>query len=100
MVALSETTWTPSELVAEVERSLEELERLPDDVTRTSATAAVRALLELYEAGLTRIVDEIAARDDGSLAEALKLYRSAGYVEIPRFNDNPYAQHWFEKRLG
>ena len=27
------------------------------------------------------------------------LYRSEGYQEIARFNDNPYADHWFEKRL-
>jgi Fe-S cluster biogenesis protein NfuA/nitrite reductase/ring-hydroxylating ferredoxin subunit len=31
----------------------------------------VQALLELYGAGLERIVDEVAARDDGQLAEAL-----------------------------
>ena len=34
-----------------------------------------------------------------SLAEAIALYRSSGYREIERFNDNPYAHHWFEKRL-
>jgi hypothetical protein len=31
--------------------------------------------------------------------EALQLYRSSGYHEIARYNDNPYAQHWFEKDL-
>jgi GNAT superfamily N-acetyltransferase len=34
-----------------------------------------------------------------SLVEAISLYRSAGYVEVVRFNDEPYAHHWFEKRL-
>jgi len=34
-----------------------------------------------------------------ALTEALHLYRSAGYGEIARFNDNPYAHHWFEKIL-
>jgi DNA-binding MarR family transcriptional regulator/GNAT superfamily N-acetyltransferase len=33
------------------------------------------------------------------LAEAQALYRSSGYREIPRFNENPYAHHWFEKTL-
>ena len=28
------------------------------------------------------------------------MYRAAGYVAIERYNDNPYAQHWFEKRLA
>jgi ribosomal protein S18 acetylase RimI-like enzyme len=34
-----------------------------------------------------------------SLVEAISLYRSAGYIEVPRFNDEPYAHHWFEKQL-
>jgi DNA-binding MarR family transcriptional regulator/GNAT superfamily N-acetyltransferase len=52
---------------------------------------------------------EAAAREKGlktlrldtnrALTEAYSLYRSEGYEEIPRFNDNPYADHWFEKRL-
>jgi DNA-binding MarR family transcriptional regulator/N-acetylglutamate synthase-like GNAT family acetyltransferase len=35
-----------------------------------------------------------------TLTEAIALYRSAGYVEVPPFNADPYANHWFEKRLG
>jgi ribosomal protein S18 acetylase RimI-like enzyme len=34
-----------------------------------------------------------------TLNEALRLYRKAGYRRIARYNDNPYAQRWFEKRL-
>lgn len=34
------------------------------------------------------------------LPEAIALYRKAGYREIPAYNDNPYAAHWFEKRLA
>jgi ribosomal protein S18 acetylase RimI-like enzyme len=34
------------------------------------------------------------------LTEALALYRSSGYREIAPYNDNPYAAHWLEKRLG
>ena len=34
-----------------------------------------------------------------ALLEAQTLYRREGYYEIERFNDNPYAHHWFEKRL-
>lgn len=34
-----------------------------------------------------------------TLVEAIAMYRSTGYVEIERFNDEPYAHHWFEKRL-
>jgi DNA-binding MarR family transcriptional regulator/GNAT superfamily N-acetyltransferase len=35
-----------------------------------------------------------------ALAEAISLYRSAGYVEVAPFNDEAYAHHWFEKRLS
>jgi ribosomal protein S18 acetylase RimI-like enzyme len=34
-----------------------------------------------------------------ALVEAIALYRSAGYREIDRFNDEHYAHHWFEKPL-
>ena len=34
-----------------------------------------------------------------ALAEAIRLYRSAGYTEVAPFNDEPYAHHWFEKPL-
>jgi GNAT superfamily N-acetyltransferase len=34
-----------------------------------------------------------------SLTEALQLYRSSGYREVPPFNTEPYAHHWFEKVL-
>ncbi len=33
------------------------------------------------------------------LTEAIAMYERAGYVEIERYNDNPYALHFFEKRL-
>jgi GNAT superfamily N-acetyltransferase len=29
-----------------------------------------------------------------------RLYRSAGYVEVAPYNDNPFACFWGEKRLG
>jgi Fe-S cluster biogenesis protein NfuA/nitrite reductase/ring-hydroxylating ferredoxin subunit len=60
------------ELVTTVERLLEEVEQLPDPETRERTTEVVRALLELYGAGLERIVEQLAARDEhGDLARAL-----------------------------
>lgn len=34
-----------------------------------------------------------------TLLEAQALYRKAGYRDVPRFNDEPYAHYWFEKKL-
>jgi GNAT superfamily N-acetyltransferase len=45
--------------------------------------------------GARRIVLDTAA----PLLEAAALYRSAGYQDIPRFNDNPVAVAWFERAL-
>jgi Fe-S cluster biogenesis protein NfuA len=66
------TTVAPAELVADVERLLEAIDGLDDAAARQTATDAVRALLDLYGAGLERIVDQVAARDvDGEIAVAL-----------------------------
>jgi DNA-binding MarR family transcriptional regulator len=50
---------------------------------------------EARELGLTTIQLET----NRSLTEAIQLYKSAGYVEVPPFNAEPYGDHWFEKRL-
>jgi DNA-binding MarR family transcriptional regulator len=33
------------------------------------------------------------------LTEALSLYHSTGWVDVPPFNDEPFADHWLEKAL-
>jgi ribosomal protein S18 acetylase RimI-like enzyme len=60
-----------------------------------------RRLLEELEAR-AREHGATAARleTNRSLTEAIRLYRSAGYVEVPAFNDESYAHHWFEKDLS
>lgn len=35
-----------------------------------------------------------------ALGEAIAMYRSSGYVEVPAFNDEPYGHHWFRKDLA
>ncbi|MGH8198857.1 MAG: bifunctional helix-turn-helix transcriptional regulator/GNAT family N-acetyltransferase [Steroidobacteraceae bacterium] len=59
-----------------------------------------RLLAVLEGAALARKLRTVRLDTNGSLAEALSLYRASGYREIPRYNDNPYAQHWFEKTLS
>ena len=68
---MSEEAREPQALVVHVERLLDEIDRLPDASARATATKLVQALFDLYGAGLERIVDELAAREDGELAEAL-----------------------------
>ena len=58
-----------------------------------------RMLAEL-EALCTRLGHARVRLDtNGALLEAIALYERAGYRRIARYNDNPYAEAWFEKEL-
>jgi DNA-binding MarR family transcriptional regulator/GNAT superfamily N-acetyltransferase len=58
--------------------------RLLSELERTAREAGVRMLhLET----------------NGTLTEAITLYRASGYQEVAAFNAEPYAHHWFEKVL-
>lgn len=37
---------------------------------------------------------------NGTLTEAIEMYARSGYTAIDRYNDNPYAEAWFEKTLA
>ncbi|GAA3212648.1 GNAT family N-acetyltransferase [Dactylosporangium siamense] len=76
------------------------------ELTRVFVSGAVR------RQGLgARLLDvvERQARADGvtslrldvrtDLVEARALYARHGFHEVPRFNDSPYAGHWFRKAL-
>lgn len=58
-----------------------------------------RLLVELERYAKQAGVRKLRLETNGSLTEAIALYRSSGYREVPAFNDEPYAQHWFEKEL-
>jgi GNAT superfamily N-acetyltransferase len=58
-----------------------------------------RILHELEEHARARGATVVHLETNRTLREATSLYRSAGYVEVEPFNDEPYAHHWFEKRL-
>jgi GNAT superfamily N-acetyltransferase len=51
---------------------------------------------EARSSGRSRVVLDT----NESLAEAISMYRALGYGAIERYNDNPYAHHWFEKTFG
>jgi DNA-binding MarR family transcriptional regulator/predicted GNAT family N-acyltransferase len=59
-----------------------------------------RLLAELEAEAENRGSQVVRLETNGSLTEAIALYRSSGYVEVEPFNDEPYAHHWFEKRLS
>jgi ribosomal protein S18 acetylase RimI-like enzyme len=59
-----------------------------------------RLLGELERRAAERGARAVRLETNRALTEAIGLYRSAGYVETAPFNEEPYAHHWFEKRLS
>jgi len=58
-----------------------------------------RLLAELEARAAAHGVRVLRLETNRALAEAISLYRAAGYREVAAFNDEPYAHHWFEKTL-
>ena len=58
-----------------------------------------RLLRELEHHARSAGATVVRLETNDALTEAISLYRASGYVEVPAFNDEPYAHHWFEKRL-
>ena len=60
-----------------------------------------RALLHALEKSAVELGYRAARLDTGPRqVHGLALYRSAGYVEVEPYNDNPFACFWGEKRLA
>jgi DNA-binding MarR family transcriptional regulator/GNAT superfamily N-acetyltransferase len=58
-----------------------------------------RILAELETQAASNGVSVLRLDTNGVLTEAIALYRAAGYREVDRFNEETYANHWFEKVL-
>lgn len=58
-----------------------------------------RLLAALERAACERKMRSIRLDTHESLTEAIRFYRASGYREVERYNDNPYAHHWFTKTL-
>ncbi|MGY2702326.1 MULTISPECIES: bifunctional helix-turn-helix transcriptional regulator/GNAT family N-acetyltransferase [unclassified Nocardioides] len=77
-----------------------EIKRMWVDDAWRGAGLGSRMLRELealaVRLGHTRIVLDT----NGTLVEAIAMYERAGYTRIERYNDNPYAEAWFEKTVS
>jgi DNA-binding MarR family transcriptional regulator/GNAT superfamily N-acetyltransferase len=58
-----------------------------------------RRLLQELEARAAERHPVVHLETNGSLTEAIAMYRAAGYEEVAPFSDEAYAHHWFRKRL-
>ncbi|HEX3977544.1 MAG TPA: bifunctional helix-turn-helix transcriptional regulator/GNAT family N-acetyltransferase [Solirubrobacteraceae bacterium] len=59
-----------------------------------------RLLRELEELARESGAGVVQLETNAALVEAITMYRSAGYAEVPAFNEEPFADHWFAKPLS
>jgi DNA-binding MarR family transcriptional regulator/GNAT superfamily N-acetyltransferase len=78
----------------------------PAEIKRMWVSPAVRGLgvgrrmlAELEARALEAGASAARLETNGTLTEAITLYRSSGYREVEAFSDEPYAHHWFAKAL-
>ena len=60
---------------------------------------ARRLLAELEADAVSSGATRARLETNRTLVEAIAMYSAAGYVEVEPFNDEPFADHWFEKPL-
>jgi GNAT superfamily N-acetyltransferase len=58
-----------------------------------------RMLTELESHAARLGYSRVVLDTNATLTEAIAMYTGAGYQPIDRYNDNPYAERWFAKRL-
>jgi len=74
-----------------------EIKRMWVDDQWRGAGLGSRLLRHLEALARSRGHDVVRLDTNGTLAEAIAMYDRAGYRRIERYNDNPYAEAWFEK---
>jgi len=81
------------------ERGIGEVKRMwtePD----ARGLGVARCVLRTIEAKAREVkLKRLRLETNRTLREAQALYRQEGYREVARFNSEPYAHHWFEKRV-
>ena len=83
-----------------IEPGVGSIKRMWVSPTVRGAGVGRRLLLALEKEAAGLGVGLLRLETNGRLQEAQALYRRNGYREVPAFNDDPYADHWFEKRIG
>ena len=76
-----------------------ELKRMWVDPTSRGLGVGRRLLESLEALARENGVRVLHLETNRALREAIELYRKAGFVEVAPFNDEPFANHWFEKTL-
>ena len=76
-----------------------EIKRLWVDGSVRGLGVGRRLLGDLEDRARRHGAEAVRLDTNRNLTEAIALYRRTGYAEVPPFNDEPFAHHWFEKVL-
>ena len=76
-----------------------EVKRMWVDGSARGLGVGRRLLTRLEELAAEHGADTVQLDTNANLREAIAMYRSSGYRQVEAFNDEPYADLWFEKRL-
>lgn len=76
-----------------------EVKRLWVSTEVRGAGLASRLMARIEEEARSLGMTALRLDTSAHLPEAVAFYRRHGWAEIPRYNDNPYAHHWFERSL-
>ena len=82
------------------EPGIGEIRHLWVDGTARGLGLGRRLLNELERQSIRRGHRVVRLDTNEVLTEAIALYRSSGYRDVPPYDDNPHASFWFEKSLG
>ncbi|TPG40546.1 GNAT family N-acetyltransferase [Sphingomonas koreensis] len=85
---------------AGAESSNAEIKRLWVSPTARGFGLAYRLMEEAETMARKLSISTLRRDTNRSLAAALNLYRRLGWTEIERFNDDPYADYFFEKTIA
>ncbi|HET8663843.1 MAG TPA: helix-turn-helix domain-containing GNAT family N-acetyltransferase [Nocardioides sp.] len=81
-------------------RTIGEIKRMWVDPEWRGCGLAGRLLSALEDRAAELGYRQVYLDTNATLVEAIAMYEGAGYRRIERYNDNPYAQAWFAKRLN
>lgn len=99
VVALDDGTPVACGGVQTIEDGIGEIKRMWVHDDRRGAGLGSRLLRHLEDES-RRLGHTVVRLDtNASLSEAIAMYERAGYAPVERYNDNPWATHFFEKAL-
>lgn len=85
--------------VQQIGDGVDEIKRMWVDPAWRGAGLGARLLRHLEALVVARGHDVVRLDTNGVLGDAIAMYERAGYRRIERYNDNPYAELFFEKRV-